>query len=439
MYFWSSRARLAGIVGFGGLLAAGVGSYVATADGQGPAPQPVAPFSDYRVERAGVMHKITVADLPKPFATEAANNGPKVVPKPSGAVPVAMPGYAVTQYADGLENPRLIRTAPNGDLFVAETGPGRIRVLRGRDASGKAQEVEVFAADLDRPFGIAFYPAGPNPQFVYIGNTDSIVRFPYRSGDLKARGDKETIVTGAFQGGGHSTRDIVFSPDGKKMYVGVGSRSNVDDPDTTPAEKDRATVLEFNVDGSGRRVYASGIRNAAGLAVDPATGQIWVAVNERDNLGDNLVPDYLSHIEDGGFYGWPYYYLGGNPDPRLDGKHPELKDKVKVPDVLLQPHSAPLGLAFYNGRQFAAEHRSSIFAASHGSWNKGTRTGYKVIRIPLENGKPTGQYQDFVTGFVTADGQVWGRPVGVAVAADGSLMVSDDGSNAIWQVRYTGK
>ena len=438
MNFLRSRRHLAGAVCLVGLLVLSAVTYVAKADGQA-APQPTAPFSDYRVEKAGVMHRITVADLPKPFATEAANNGPKLVPRPEGATPVGLPGYTVSLYADGLENPRLIRSAPNGDLFVAETGPGRIRVLRGRDAAGKPQEMEVFAADLNRPFGIAFYPAGPNPQYVYVGNTDSVVRFPYQNGDLKARGPQQMIVSGAFPGGGHSTRDVVFSPDGKKMFVGVGSRSNVDDPDTTPAEKDRATVLEFNVDGSGRRVYASGIRNPAGLAVHPTTGQIWVSVNERDNLGDNLVPDYLSHIEDGGFYGWPYYYLGGNPDPRLEGKHPELKDKVKVPDVLLQPHSAPLGMVFYSGSQFAPEHRSAIYAASHGSWNKGTRTGYKVIRVPLNNGVPTGEYQDFVTGFVTPDGQVWGRPVGVAVAPDGTLMVSDDGTNSIWQVRYTGK
>ena len=429
----SPRTRSIGALCLGGLAVAAVSTYVGAAGGQEPAK---APFSDYRVEKPGAVHRITVADLPAPFATEASNNGPKVVPRPEGAVPQAVAGYTVTQYADGLENPRLIRTAPNGDLFVAETGPGRIRVLRGRDASGKAQDVEVFAADLNRPFGIAFYPA-TNPQYVYVGNTDSIVRFPYKTGDLKASGPKEVLVTGQFEGGGHSTRDIVFSPDGKKMFVGVGSRSNVDDPDTTPAEKDRATVLEFNVDGTGRRVYASGIRNPAGLAVHPTTGQVWVAVNERDNLGDNLVPDYVSHIEEGKFYGWPYYYLGGNQDPRLAGKHPELKATVVVPDVLLQPHSAPLGLAFYNGTSFPEADRDSIFVASHGSWNKATRTGYKVIRIPLKGGKPTGEYQDFVTGFVTADGQVWGRPVGIAVAADGSLMISDDGSGSIWRVEHS--
>jgi glucose/arabinose dehydrogenase len=350
-----------------------------------------------------------------------------------------LPGYTVKLYAEGLENPRLMRTAPNGDLFVAETGPGRIRVLRGHDGSGKPQEMEVFAAELNHPFGIAFYPSGPNPQFVYVANTDSIVRFPYQVGDLKARAAKETVVADAFPGGGHSTRDLVFSPDGKKMWVGVGSRSNVDDPDTTPAEKDRATVLEFDIDGSGRRVYASGIRNATGLAINPATGQLWVCTNERDNLGDNLVPDYITHVEEGGFYGWPWYYLGGNQDPRLEGKRPELKATVKVPDVLLQPHSAPLNFVFYNGQQFAPDHRSSVFLTAHGSWNKAMRTGYKVVRVPLKNGAATGEYEDFVTGFVTADGQVWGRPVGVAVADDGSLMVSDDGSNSIWQVSYSGK
>jgi glucose/arabinose dehydrogenase len=421
-----------------GLLAAAVTVYVGAA-GQQDEPLPKAPFSDYRTQKPGAIHKITVADLPAPFATEAANNRPQLVPRPQGAMPETMAGYAVMQYVDGLENPRKIVTAPNGDLFVAETAPGRIRVLRGHDASGKAQEVEVFAAELNRPFGIAFYPVGNNPQYVYVGNTDSIVRFPYRSGDLKARGPKEDVVTGQFPGGGHSTRDLAFSADGKKLFVGVGSRSNIDDPDTTPAEKDRATVLEFNPDGSGRRVYASGIRNPAGLAIQPGTGLLWVCTNERDNLGDNLVPDYLTHVEEGGFYGWPWYYLGGHPDPRLNGKRPELKDTVKVPDVLFQAHSAPLGLAFYTGQQFAPEHRDSIFVALHGSWNKATRTGYKVVRVPLVNGKATGEYQDFVTGFVTSDGHVWGRPVTVAVSRDGSLMFSDDGTGSIWEVRHGGK
>ena len=401
------------------------------------------PFSDFRQERPGVIHKIALADLPAPFATTAAENPPKLIPRPQGVVPQTLPGYAAALYADGLDNPRLIRVAPNGDLFVAESKPGRVKVIRGRDAGGRAQTVE-FAGGLNRPFGIAFYPPGPNPTHVYVGNTSSVVRFPYQAGDLKARAAQEVIVaelpSGAkVAGGEHWTRDIVFSHDGKKMYVAVGSSSNVDDADNNPFEKDRATILEFNPDGTGRRVYASGIRNAVGLAIHPRTGQIWASVNERDGLGDNLVPDYITHVEEGGFYGWPWFYMGGHQDPRHAGKHPELKAKVKTPDVLVQPHSASLEMVFYSGTQFPADQRDVIFAAEHGSWNKSLRTGHKIIRVPLKNGAATGEYQDFLTGFMTADGDVWGRPVGVAVAADGALLVSDDGSNAIWRVTWSGK
>jgi len=399
-------------------------------------------FGDYHVDRPGTMHKITAADLPAPFATGSASNAPSTVPRPADAKPQAPSGYTVSLFADALENPRVMRTAPNGDIFVAESRPGRIKVLRGRDAAGRAQTADVFATGLSRPFGIAFYPPGPNPTHVYVGNTDAVVRFPYQTGDLKARGAAETIAplpTSTPPGRGHWSRDIVFSRDGRKMYVSVGSLTNVDDVESNPGEKDRATVLEFNPDGSGRRVYASGIRNAVGLAVHPQTGDVWVSVNERDALGDNLVPDYISHIEPNGFYGWPWFYIGGHQDPRHAGKHPELKSTVKVPDVLLQPHSASLEMLFYTGTQFAPEHRSSIFAAEHGSWNRLLRTGYKVIRVPLKNGAPTGEYEDFLTGFVVDAGHVWGRPVGVAMAADGSLLVSDDGSNAIWRVSYGGK
>lgn len=401
-------------------------------------------FTDFRDERPGVVHKITLADLPPPMATPAVNNPPTVIARPQEALPQALPGYVVALYADGLENPRLIRTAPNGDVFVAESRPGRVKVLRGANADGRAATVETFATGLNRPFGITFYPPGPNPTHVYVGNTDSIVRFPYERGDLKARGASETIVAsvpagGQLTGGGHWTRDIAFSRDGKTMFVGVGSLTNVDDPEANPEEKDRATILEFNPDGTGRRIYATGVRNAVGLAIHPQTGQLWASVNERDGLGDNLVPDYITHIQDGGFYGWPWFYMGGRQDPRHKDKHPELKDKVLTPDVLLQPHSASLQMLFYDGKQFPAEHRDSIYAAQHGSWNKSMRTGYKVIRVPLKSGAPTGDYEDFLTGFVTYDGQVWGRPVGVAVASDGALLVSDDGGNVVWRVTYKGR
>jgi len=396
-------------------------------------------FSDFRREKPGVIHKITVADLPGPGATRAVQNPPTMVPRPPRAVPEALPGYSVTLYKEGLSNPRLIRTAPNGDLFIAESQPGRVTVVRGRDASGKAQTTETFATGLNRPFGIAFYPAGPSPTHVYVGNTNSLVRFPYQVGDLKARGPKETIVATLPSGGApdaeHWTRDVAFARDGRKMYVSVGSMTNVDEGNN-PAERDRAVVLEFNPDGTGRRIYASGIRNPVGLAVHPQTGQLWASVNERDGLGDNLVPDYVTRVEEGGFYGWPWFYMGGKQDPRHEGKHPELKATVKTPDVLVQPHSASLQLTFYSGTQFPVEHRGSIFVAQHGSWNKSLRTGYKVIRVLLKDGAPTGEYQDFLTGFVTDQGQAWGRPVGVAVAPDGSLLVSDDGLNAIWRVSY---
>ena len=405
-------------------------------------------FTDYTQEKPGVFRKLTVADLPEPFATESIDNGPKVVSRPSGAWPQALPGFKVEIYASGLQNPRLIRTAPNGDIFLAESKPhfasGNVKVFRGVTAEGKAEKMEVFATGLKQPFGIAFYPPGPDPHWVYIGNTDSVVRFPYHNGDMKAGGPRQVIVPdlpsgGFLRGGGHWTRDIAFSQDGKKMYVSVGSHSNKDDTDGNSSERRRADILEYNPDGTGFRIYAYGIRNAVGIAVEPKTGELWGSVNERDTLGDDLVPDYITHIQDGGFYGWPWYYMGGHYDPEHKGKHPELKDKVITPDVLLQPHFASLEMVFYEASQFPAEYHGDIFAAEHGSWNRHKRSGYEVIRVPLKNGKATGAYEDFLTGFTLEDGNVWGRPVGVAVGNDGSLFVTDDGSNSIWRVSYISK
>ena len=403
------------------------------------APPPKPPFTDYRFEKPGDTRKITLNDLPAPFATASAGNDPEVVPRPENAWPQAPAGFKVEQYATGLKNPRLIRTAPNGDFFVAESEPGDIRVFRGITADGKPAQAEIFATGLDRPFGINFYPPGPNPQWIYVGNTDSVVRFPYQNGDLKARGPAQHIAD-LPHGNGHWTRDIQFTPDGRKMFVSVGSASNVNDPDTTPEEKNRADVLEFNPDGSAMRVYAYGIRNCVGMAINPQTNELWCSVNERDALGDNLVPDYITHVREGGFYGWPWWYMGGHQDPRHEGKHPELKDRVITPDVILNPHNASLEMTFYEGHQFPAEYRGDIFAAEHGSWNRSVRVGYEVIRVPLhQTGHASGEYEDFVTGFVVDNGHVWGRPVGVTVAPDGSLLVTDDGSDSIWRVSYMGK
>src|SRR5215472_1520494 len=401
-------------------------------------------FYDFHQESPGNIHKIAVSDLPKPFASKSAVNPPAQAKKPADAMPHSLPGFKVNLYAGGFDEPRELRAAPNGDVFLAESNKGEIKVLRGISSDGKAEQISTFATGLHQPFGIAFYPPGSNPEWVYVGDTDSIVRFPYHNGDLKARGAAQTIVAEIFPGAkdaqGHWTRDVAFSADGKKMYVSVGSGSNIDNPDTHKSEFHRANILEYNPDGSGLRVFAFGIRNPVGLAFEPKTGQLWTSVNERDNLGNNLVPDYTTHVEEGGFYGWPWYYMGGNHDPRLPDSHADWRAKMITPDILIQSHSAPLGFAFYNGTQFPAEYRGDEYLALHGSWNREPRTGYEVVRVPLhQQGKATGEYEDFLTGFVTSDGKVWGRPVGIAVAKDGSLLVSDDGSDSVWRVSYQGK
>ena len=397
-------------------------------------------MGDWTTDAPGVRRRITLADLPKPFATQSVDNGPRLVKRPSDAWPQVPAGFKVEEFLTGLENPRLIRTAPNGDIFLAESRPGRIRVLRAANSGTRPDVNEVFVSGLNRPFGIAFYPLGPNPQFVYVANTDAVLRFPYRNGDLKARSKGEVVVPdipggGQLRGGGHWTRDLAFSLDGRKMFVSVGSHSNVHE-DPMINEERRASILEYNPDGTGFRLYATGIRNAVGIAIHPQTGDLWASVNERDGLGDDLVPDYITRVKEGGFYGWPWFYLRPNQDPRHPGAHPELRSKVIRPDVLLQSHSASLEMVFYAGQQFPSNYLNSAFAAQHGSWNRARRTGYKVIRVPARNGVPTGEYEDFMTGFVTPQGDVWGRPVGVALGKDGSLFVTDDGSNTIWKVSY---
>jgi glucose/arabinose dehydrogenase len=324
---------------------------------------------------------------------------------------------------------------------VTESNEDSVKLLRDTDGDGKPDLTETFArSGMNRPFGIAFYPPGAEPQFLYVANTNGVVRFPYRNGDTKARGPVEKLSAqlsagGLLRGGGHWTRDIAFAPDGKKMYVSIGSRSNVSD---NAAEADRARIFEFNPDGTDQKVFAWGIRNAVGIKFRPGTNELWMSTNERDELGEDLVPDYISSVQRGGFYGWPWFYLGSRQDPRQRDKHPELADKVLVPDVLVQSHSATLNLCFYDGTQFPAQYKGDIFAAFHGSWNRERRTGYKIVRVPFDKatGKARGDYEDFVTGFVTPEGNVWGRPVGITVAKDGSLLFSEDANNTIWRVSY---
>jgi glucose/arabinose dehydrogenase len=402
------------------------------------------PNADWTQDAPGVRHKITVDDLPAPYATKSAQNDARVVRRPPDAQPRVPSGFKIEEFARGLDNPRFLLTAPNGDIFVTESRSNSIKILRDKDGDGKPETTEIFAdRGMNDPFGIAFYPPGPDPQFLYVANTDGVVRFPYRNGDTKARGPAENLNAelsggGLLHGGGHWTRDIVFSPDGKKMYVSIGSYSNVSD---NAAEADRARIFEFNPDGTGRNVFAWGIRNAVGIAFRPGTNELWMSTNERDDLGEDLVPDYISRVQPGGFYGWPWFYLGNHQDPRHKGKHPELAGKALVPDVLVQSHSATLNLCFYDGAQFPGEYRGDLFAAFHGSWNRERRTGYKIVRVLFDKstGKARGDYEDFVTGFVTPQGNVWGRPVGTTVAKDGSLLFSEDGNKTIWRVSYAGK
>jgi glucose/arabinose dehydrogenase len=352
--------------------------------------------------------------------------------RPQDAMPKAPAGFKVEIFvSSGLRTPRQMRRAPNGDIFMADTGAGTVRIFRGITPEGQPRESSVYAS-LPAAFGIDFYPPGPNPRWVYVTNTSTLVRYAYKNGDLKATGEPEKLITDIPSDGGHSTRDIVFSKDGQSLFLAVGSASNNNDDKN---EFHRANILEYTPEGKFVGIYASGIRNPVGLAINPETGELWTSVNERDNLGDNLVPDYVTHIARGGFYGWPWFYIGGNQDPAYPGKHSELKDKVIAPDVLIQAHSASLGMVFYDGKMFPEEYSGDAFAAEHGSWNHSQGAGREVIRIPIEKGRATGVYQDFVTGFTT-DGIAWGRPVGVAVAADGSLLVTDDGARVIWRVSY---
>jgi glucose/arabinose dehydrogenase len=432
------RTALAGGIG----IAAALLLYAAKTDGMNVMTGPKA-FTNTASLSPGLARKITAQDLPQPhtpmmlprltmYVAAGFGRGGK---RPESATPKAPAGFTVDIYvASGLTNPRQMRRAPNGDIFVADTGGGTVRIFRGITADGKHQESSVYAT-LPAAFGINFYPPGPNPQWVYVTNSRMLVRYAYRNGDLKATGEPEKLITDIPAGSGHSTRDIVFSKDGKSLFLAVGSASNNND---NAAEFHRANILEYTPEGKFVGIYASGIRNPVGLAINPETGELWTSINERDDLGDNLVPDYVTHVARGGFYGWPWFYIGGNQDPAHAGKHPELKDKVMVPDVLIQAHSASLGMAFYDGKMFPAEYSGDAFVAEHGSWNHSQGSGREVIRIPIEKGRATGVYQDFLTGFTT-DGNGWGRPVGVAVAADGSLLVTDDGARVIWRVSYTGK
>lgn len=415
-----------------------------------------AAYGDWQDDAPGVVRLIRPEDMPPPYATESAGNGSLVLPRPDGALPEVPPGFEVSLFAEGLNRPRILQVAPNGDIFLAESGANRVRVYRIGEGDSTPSEDTVFASGFNYPYGIAFWPPGPEPRYVYVAEQGRVLRFAYESGDLEARGAPEVVVEG-IPTGGHASRDIAFSPDGERLFLAVGSRSNVGrgmgpGPTNLAAfeeasalgatwggEAARADVLVFGAEGGDEAIFATGIRNCSGLAMQPQTGDLWCSTNERDGLGDNLVPDYVTRVAEGTFYGWPWYYIGDHQDPRHKGARPDLADKVTVPDVLIQPHSAPLGLTFYDGDAFPQAYRGDGFAALHGSWNRALSTGYKVVRILTEDGVPTGEYEDFMTGMVIANGKVWARPTGVAVTDDGALLVSEDGNGTIWRVAWVGE
>ncbi|MGO4911477.1 PQQ-dependent sugar dehydrogenase [Leeuwenhoekiella sp. W20_SRS_FM14] len=374
-------------------------------------------------------------DLVAPFSSESVSKNSKVIGWPEGKTPVAPEGFTVTRFADSLKHPRWTYIAPNKDIFVAEANTrdsaNQITLLRDTDQDGEVDKRFVFKEGLNQNFGMLVVN-----NYFYIANTDGLYRFPYKEGQTKLEGEGEKIVELSASGyNNHWTRNIITNAAQDKIYISVGSASNVGDQGMEKEER-RANILEVNLDGSGEIVYASGLRNPVGMDWNPVTGDLWTAVNERDELGNNLVPDYATSVQKGGWYGWPYSYYGQIKDPRwADDPHQDLVDKAIMPDVPLGPHTASLGFTFYTADAFPAKYKNGAFVGQHGSWNRDPFSGYKVVFIPFKNGKPQ-PAEDFLTGFIPdANGdEVYGRPVATTVTPDGSLLVNDDDSGIIWKI-----
>ncbi|PRY15488.1 glucose/arabinose dehydrogenase [Pontibacter ummariensis] len=374
--------------------------------------------------------------LPAPDSTFEGEKFSETIGWPEGRTPQAPAGFTVTKYADGLEHPRWIYVAPNKDVFVVESNDegksaNRIKLFRDTDQDGDPEVTETFLTGLNQPFGMLVLDG-----YFYVANTDGVVRFPYKKGQTKITGPGEKILD--LPAGGynhHWTRNLITNADSSKIYVSVGSASNVGEYGMDE-EKRRANILEINPDGTGERIYASGLRNPVGMDWAPGTSTLWTAVNERDGLGNELVPDYITGVKEGAFYGWPFAYYGSNIDPRRVGERPDLVQQTIVPDVPLGSHVAALGLAFYEGDAFPAKYKNGAFVGEHGSWNRENFVGYKVVFVPFQNGRPSGEPEDFLTGFIAnaEESEVYGRPVGVAELPDGSLLVADDEGNTIWRV-----
>jgi len=363
--------------------------------------------------------------LPAPYTTKSAGNGPRHDTPPAGFLPTVPQGFRINVYASDFKVPRWLTVAPNGDIFLAETGANQIVVMRDPQNTGGAQQREVFATGTRRVFGIAF-----KDDYVYVGDTNELLRFRYDPTTSKRLGEAESLMK--LPTGGHETRSVAIAPDGKHVFVTVGSASNIN----TGEDPIRAAVSICDLDGKNARLWGTGLRNPVGLAIEPVTGAVWVSVNERDELGDNLPPDYFTSVKDGGFYGWPYSYIGSNVDDRVKPQKPELVAKAIIPDVLLGAHVAPLQFAFYTGKQFPKSYWGGVFIAEHGSWNRASRAGYQIAFVAFKDGQPSADPVPFMTGLVPdpSGPDVLGRPVGVTVAPDGSLLVSDDGAGKIYRI-----
>ena len=383
-------------------------------------------------EQPGEEFHVRAAEMPPPYLTPSVGNGPETVRRQPGMVPWAPPDYDVTLFAEGLDHARWLAVAKTGEVFLAESRAGKVTLLIDSDGDGKADRRSVFASGHNAPHGLAI-----RGGYLYVADLDGVWRYPWHTGSLKARGKGERLTPrGAFgDTGGHWTRNLAIAPDGKHLYVAIGSEGNIE---VEPPP--RATVKRFRIDGSGGRVYAAGLRNPVGIAFHPDTGALYTVVNERDGMGDGLVPDFLTTVADGAFYGWPYAYIGPNPQPGFADREPGLVAATVPPEVLFQSHSAPVALVFAKGGRFPADWQDDAFVAFRGSWNAAVPTGYKVVRVGFENGRPLGWYENFVTGFrLDAPGRktkakIWGRPVGMALTPDGSLLVAVDVDQSIWRI-----
>ena len=380
--------------------------------------------------------------LPAPFATPSARNNSKVIGWPKGRMPTPAPGFEVSLFAEDLDNPRTTYVLPNGDVLVVEStrewpdrpdrpdkSGNRITLFRDTKKDGKPDLREVFLTGLNMPYGMVLVG-----NWFYVGNTNGVVRYPYQAGETKITAKGEKVLD--LPGGGHFTRNLIADPAGRKIYIAIGSASNVDEENEWEKDQRRAGIVEMNPDGSGARIFANGLRNPVGMDWEPQTSRLWTVVNERDLLGDDLVPDYLTSVREGAFYGWPYSYFGQNEDPRKKGQRPDLVAKAIKPDYAVGSHVAALGLAFYRGKAFSQRYHGGAFIGMHGSWNRSKMVGYKVAFVRFENGMPTGPLEDILTGFIASEEkfEAYGRPVGVTVWTDGSLLVADDSGGKIWRV-----